>query len=149
MSIICFLIGLPGKEMVHVACCNLVVIVLVGCRVSCWWVVCAVVLLGCRPVGCDEQHCSQLHCWEQCPGSSGLGLVVFLTHTSHSSKLCSGASPGAFAHRHFHPCFFHANLRLSVTKLYIFSLHWLPLSFHEQNLQVTVLGRVFWNINFK
>lgn len=82
-------------------------------------------------------------------GGSGLGLVVFLTNTSHSSKPCSGVSPGAFAYRHFPACFFHASLSIPVTKLYIFTLHWLPLPFHEQNLQVTVLSRIFWNINFK
>lgn len=121
MSRVCFLIGPPEEGMVCVACCNLVVMILLGCRVFCWRVVCAVALLECRPVGCDEHHHPQLHCREKCPGSSGLGLVVFLTNTGHSSKPCSGASPCAFAHRHFPACFFRANLSIPVTKLYLHS----------------------------
>lgn len=137
-SIICFLVGLPGKGTVCVAHSSFVVVILQGCRVICCWVICAVLLLEHRPVGM----------WWRTPSSASLLGAVGWDSWSFQPIPAIVLSLAlvlllVLIYRRFHPCCSHSCLTISVTELYLFTL---PLALSPLNLPVTALGSGFGSI---
>lgn len=80
---ICFPVGLMGKRVAYVTCCNLAAnIPLLQYRVFCWQDTCAVVLTESRHSVQAWQKHFQFYCWERCVLSIHIISLTFVLSSS-------------------------------------------------------------------